>query len=197
MKSMSRVGVVAVQRGLWTACVAGALAACALGGGSARAAWQAPANPAQRGIDLYNQGRHAEAEAALKDQTGADADAYRAASIAKQASLDEVVDRRAPRYAEAEALARKALAVAPAQRVAAQALGEALVGLSRTDEAVSALSAVLALDKEAAYAYYWRGKAYNMRRETARMMDDFRIFLKLQPTAPEAPAVQALLAALR
>jgi tetratricopeptide (TPR) repeat protein len=148
----------------------------------------------QRGIDLYNQGKYADAEAALRGQSGANANAYLAASIAKQASADQQADRKRARYAEAEGFASAALAQEPTHAIAAQALGESLVGQSKTDDAIARLTAVISAKPDVAYTYYWRGKAYNIKHDTARMVDDFQKFLQLAPSAPEAPAVRALLA---
>jgi len=154
-------------------------------------------NPAQHGIDLYKAGRYAEAETALRGQAGSEAKAYLAASIAKQGTAAPAEERKAARYREAEGLALDALAAAPTQAVAAEAAGEALVGLKKYDDAIARLSSVIAAKNDVAYAYYWRGKAYNAKHQTARMIDDFRAFLKLAPDAPEAPPVRALLSALR
>ena len=56
---------------------------------------------------------------------------------------------------------------------------------------------MIAARKEAAYAYFWRGQAYNGTKQTDRMISDFETFLKLQPNAPEAPTVRQILASFR
>lgn len=140
----------------------------------------------QTGIALYQQGKYAEAEAALRGVSGADASAYLAASLAKQR-----------KYAEAEAPAKATLGESPGHDLAAAALGESLVGQGKHDEAIDRLTAVIKARNDAAYAYYWRGKAYNNKKQQARAIDDFETFLKLAPKAPEAVAVQQLLAALK
>ena len=48
-----------------------------------------------------------------------------------------------------------------------------------------------------AYAYHWRGQAYQLKKQVARMVEDYQSFLKLAPEAPEAPAIKVLLAGLR
>jgi tetratricopeptide (TPR) repeat protein len=144
------------------------------------------ADAAQAGIALYNQGRYAEAEAALAGATGPDARAYLAASRV-----------RLRRYADAEAPALEALAARPAHEVAAAALGEALVSEGKLDEAVSRLTSVLATGGAVAYAYYWRAQAYQRLGQVARMVDDYEAFLRLAPDAPEAAAVRVLLGGLR
>jgi tetratricopeptide (TPR) repeat protein len=147
----------------------------------------AVAQDAQRGIALYNEGKLAEAEAALRAAPStAETHAYLAATL-----------ERLGRHAEAEAEAKAALAADPVQPVAVRALGEALVKEEKLDEAVTRMSAALAAKPDLAYAYYWRGQAYQRSKQIARMMDDYRRFLRLAPDAPEAPAVKALLGGLR
>lgn len=138
------------------------------------------------GIALYEQGRFADAEAALRGVEGVDAKAYLAASLAKQR-----------KYAEAEGPAGEALKANATHDMAVAALGEALVGQDKFDAAIERMGAVIAARPTVAYAYYWRGKAYNAKKQPARMVDDLQAFLKLAPKAPEAAAVQQLLAALR
>jgi tetratricopeptide (TPR) repeat protein len=147
----------------------------------------AVAQDAQRGIALYNEGKYAEAEAALKAApTTAETKAYLAATL-----------ERLDRHAEAEAQAKAALATDPVQPVAVQALGAALVNEKKLDEAITRMSAALAAKPNLAYAYYWRGQAYQRTKQVARMVDDYRHFLKLAPDAPEAPAVKVLLGGVR
>jgi regulator of sirC expression with transglutaminase-like and TPR domain len=81
--------------------------------------------------------------------------------------------------------------------VAAPALGEALVSQGKLDEATQRLSAVIRADPRLAFAYYWRGQAYQRKKQVARMVDDYQAFLRLAPDAPEAPAVRALLESVR
>lgn len=160
----------------WMVAVCGALA---FAGGLA-------AQDAGPGIAHFEAGHYAEAEAALRAADGLDAKAYLAASIAKQ-----------KRYEEAEAPAAQVLAEAPTHPIAVAALGESLVGQKKYDAAVERLSAALVARNDIAYAYYWRGQAYNNKRQPDRMVADFESFLRLAPKAPEAPLVQQLLAALR
>lgn len=145
-----------------------------------------PQSDVQAGIDLYNAGQYAEAEAALRDNPDPRARAYLAASLAKL-----------KKYAEAESVAKQVLESSPTDDVAVAALGHALVGQEKTDEAVARLSAVIAAKPDLAYAYYWRGQAYEKQKKVSSMADDFQTFLKLAPNAPEAKLVQAVLAGLR
>lgn len=146
----------------------------------------AMAGALENGIALYTQGKYAEAEAALRGASGPDVNAYLAASLAKQ-----------KKYAEAEPPAKAALQANATNEVAVAALGESLVGQKKYDEAINSLSAALAKKNSLAYAYFWRGQAYDKKKQAARMVADFQAFLRLAPRAPEAPTVQALLAALR
>ena len=149
----------------------------------ASVAW---ADDVEDGIALFREGKYAEAEARLHDATGTEAQAYLSASLAKQ-----------KKYAEAEAPALAALKESPTHAVAVAALGEALLGQKKYDEAIERLTAALGKKDDLAYAYFWRGQAYDKKNQAARMVADYQAFLKLAPKAPEAPAVQAVLAALR
>ncbi|MBP6704182.1 MAG: tetratricopeptide repeat protein [Vicinamibacteria bacterium] len=144
------------------------------------------ADDVEAGIALYREGKYAEAEARLKDATGTEARAYLAGSLARQ-----------KKYAEAQAQALAVLTDSPTHEVAVAALGEALVGQKKYDDAIERLTAALAKKDDLAYAYFWRGQAYDKKNQAARMVADYQAFLKLAPKAPEAPAVQAVLAALR
>jgi tetratricopeptide (TPR) repeat protein len=149
-----------------------------------------------QGVAAFNESRYGEAVTMLRDQKGADARAYLAASLVRLGRT-AAADEKRGRLAEAETCAREALAADAGHAVAAEALGEALLGQNKQDEAISALSSVLTARPDAAYAYYWRGKAYNVKKETARMVDDFQHFLKLAPQAAEAASVRQLLQALQ
>jgi len=140
----------------------------------------------QAGIALYDGGKYAEAEAALRTCEDPLARAYLAASLAKQ-----------KKHAEAEEVAKEVLALTPAEEVAVAALGNALLGQDKTDEAIDRLTVAIQAEPELAYAYYWRGQAYNKKKKVSSMASDFQMFLKLKPQAPEAKLVQAVLAGLR
>lgn len=138
------------------------------------------------GIALFHEGKYAEAEARLRDAAGTEAQAYLAASLAKQ-----------KKYAEAEAPALAVLKENPAHPVAVATLGESLVGQKKYDEAIDKLSVALGKKDDLAYAYFWRGQAYDKKNQAARMVADYQVFIRLAPKAPEAPVVQAVLASLR
>lgn len=177
-----RKGMVAVVLVVGLGCPV--LAACAAHASPRPAA--APRTDVQAGIDLYNAGQYAEAEAALRGDPDARAQGYLAASLAKL-----------KRYAEAEAVARQVLGSHPTQEMAVAAIGHALVAQDKTEEAVTRLSAAIAARPDIAYAYYWRGQAYDKQKKASSMASDFQTFLKLAPEAPEAPVVRAVLASLR
>ncbi len=101
------------------------------------------------------------------------------------------------KLAEAEGPAKDALGACPGHAQAAQALGAALVGEKKYDEAVSRLEAVVAAKSDVAYAYYWLGHAYYNKKQADKMARNFDKFLQLAPNAPEAPAVKQLLAGIR
>jgi tetratricopeptide (TPR) repeat protein len=140
----------------------------------------------QAAIALFNEGKYAEAEAALRNLSGTDASAYLAAALARQR-----------KYAEAEASAKAALAESATHEVAVAALGQCLVGQEKHGEAIERLSAAIGAKPELAYAYFWRGMAYNKTKQASRMVEDFQAFLKLKPDAPEAANVKQILGALR
>jgi tetratricopeptide (TPR) repeat protein len=151
-----------------------------------------PQDRTQQGIALYQQGKYAEAQAALEGASGAEANAYLAASLVKQ-----------KKYAEAEGPAKAALAADPQQSTAAAALGESLASLKRYDEAIQRMSSFISGTKDAqdksgaAYAFFWRGQAYYAKKQPDKMVADFETFLKLAPNAPEAATVRQLLASFK
>jgi tetratricopeptide (TPR) repeat protein len=161
---------------------AAAAAACRTGGASMA---PAPVDSLQSGIALFQQGQYARAEETLRTASGPEADAYLAASLAKQ-----------KKYAEAEAPARAALEANPLHDVGVAALGESLVGQRKFDEAIEKMSDVIKRKPEFPYAYFWRGQAYYGKKKADRMVEDFQTFLKLAPKSPEAPIVRQLLSSL-
>jgi len=118
------------------------------------------------------------------------------ADLAAQAEAARAAAREG-RYDEALRLAEAVLQACGTHPVAVAALGQALVESGRADEAIARLSGLIAQHPGLAYAYYWRGKAYEAKHQSARMVDDLEAFLRLAPDAPEAAAVKQLLAALQ
>ncbi len=140
-----------------------------------------------KGVALYNQGNYAGAEPVFRAAVPAvEARAWLAATLV-----------RLKRYAEAETEANGVLTANAVHARAVAALGEALVMQEQLDKAITRMSAALGQKKDLAYAYYWRGQAYQRKKQIARMVDDYQAFLKLEPEAPQAPALKVLLASLR
>jgi tetratricopeptide (TPR) repeat protein len=137
-------------------------------------------------VSLFDAGKYAEAEVALRSLSGTEATAYLAASLARQ-----------KKYTEAEASAKAALADDGTNPVAVAALGQSLVGQEKYAEAIEGLSKAIVAKPDLAYAYFWRGMAFNKTQQAARMVDDFQTFLRLKPDAPEAANVRQILSALR
>ncbi len=137
-------------------------------------------------VTLFETGKYAEAEAALRSLSGTEATAYLAASLARQ-----------KKYAEAEVSAKAALADDATNPVAVAALGQSLVGQEKYAEAIERLSPAIVAKPDLAYAYFWRGMAFNKTQQAARMVDDFQTFVRLKPDAPEAANVKQILGALR
>lgn len=173
----------------------GFAATCVVASGlilTCRAASSAPRAPAaaadavQTGIAQYKSGNYAAAEATLRGASGPEASAYLAASLVKQ-----------KKYADAEAPAKAAVAADATHEVALAALGESLVGQKKFDEAITAMTTAITANADLAYPYFWRGQAYDNKKQTAKMAADYQAFLRLAPKAPEAPTVQAILASLR
>lgn len=138
------------------------------------------------GIAQYKAGNYAGAEATLRTASGPEASAYLAASLAKQ-----------KKFAEAEAPAKAAIAANPTHEVAVAALGNSLVGQKKYDEAIAAMTTAIGAKADMAYPYFWRGQAYDGKKQPANMAADYQKFLTLAPNAPEATTVRAILATLR
>jgi tetratricopeptide (TPR) repeat protein len=164
----------------------GACASSSSGRAPAPAPPRAPDASVEEGIALYQQGRYEQAAAILAPSSGVRGLAYLAASRV-----------RLGQYAGAEASALQALQASPADAVASAALGEALVAEDKLDEAIRRLTSVLQADPRLPYAHYWRGQAYQRKKQVARMIDDYEAFLRLAPDAPEAPALRALVESLK
>jgi tetratricopeptide (TPR) repeat protein len=113
----------------------------------------------------------------------------------KAGQAQGLVDQK--KFAEAEGPARDALVACPGHADAAKALGAALVGQKKYDDAISRLEAVVAANGNAPYAYYWLGHAYYNKKQNDKMARNFDKFLQLSPSAPEAASVRQLLAGIR
>lgn len=163
-----------------------AFVACASAHPAPRAAAAPAPDELSDGIDLYQQGKFAEAEAVLRRASGPEASAYLAGSLAKQR-----------KYADAEAPAKAALEANGTHEIAVAALGASLVGQGKFDEAVTRLSSAITARADLAYAYYWRAQAFQQQKKADRMVADYEAFLRLAPRAPEAATVQQFLSTLQ
>ncbi len=162
----------------------GVFLTCA-GASSAPLAQAPAADPVAAGIAQFKAGNFAGAEATLRTAKGTEASAYLAGSLVKQ-----------KKYAEAEAPARAAVTAAPTHPVAVASLGNALVGLKKYDDAITAMTAAITAKGDQAYAFFWRGQAYDGKKQPANMAADYQKFLTLAPTAPEATTLRAILSTL-
>lgn len=161
--------------------VAVLVAGCATAG-SARPSAAARAETLETGIAFYKQGKYADAERVFRSLQGVEARGYLAAALARQNKLDEALP-----------IAEEALKAQGTQPMAAAALGNCLVSKKKYDDAIGRMSAIVEADPKVAYAYFWRGQAYQHVGQTERMAQDFETFLRLAPDAPEAASVQQVL----
>jgi len=168
-----------------------------------------------RGIDLYKQGKYAEAESELRDVVGVDetnarAHQYLGFAYLEQKQFDEAAQHlnRAAEIAPGGD-ARAALARFYAEKREfdrAQAQLEATSGpnaqyargLIQLDkkqykEAAANIDAFLKENPNNGYAHYYAGLAYNGMGRKDRMLTEFELFLRIQPDAPEARKVRAVL----
>ena len=101
------------------------------------------------------------------------------------------------RYEEAQRLIDEALKENDKSAEAYFAQGK--LGVHRKDyaAAVPALERAIELDPNNAYAHYYAGIAYSNERRPDRMANEFQLFLKLAPDAPEADKVKSLLRSVR
>jgi tetratricopeptide (TPR) repeat protein len=100
-------------------------------------------------------------------------------------------------FQPAEAPARAAIAACPTQPTAVWALGGSLYGQKRYADAIAAMSNAIAANQSQAYAYLWRGQSYYSTKVMDKAIQDFQMFLKLAPNAPEAVSVKQILAAIQ
>jgi tetratricopeptide (TPR) repeat protein len=97
----------------------------------------------------------------------------------------------------AEAAARKAVEKDPESSRAQYQLGLVLSARGTQPPAAEAFAKAAELDPQMAYAHYEAGMAYYKAKRVDRMAVYFENFLKLAPTAPEAPAVKSIMKTVR
>jgi tetratricopeptide (TPR) repeat protein len=167
------------------------------------------------GIDLYRQGKFADAQAELAkaaEQSADDAQAHRYLGLAlvemhKPADAEPHLNKANeldPSNESKLALAR--LYVEQKQYDKAQSLldsadgpskeyvrGLLLLGRNQSADAAGTLEHYLQGNPNDAYAHYYAGLAYSAAKRPDKMMTHFELFLKLRPDAPEAKKVRAVL----
>ena len=150
-----------------------------------------PAQDVDRGIELYEAKKYAEAESALRDVTNAEPDNARAQQYLGLSLL------RQNKLSEAEAPLKKAEELSPDSDEVKVGLGRVYLGQKKYEKAESVLQEAIEKKPENAYAHYYAGMAYNGMKRPDRMVERFETFLKLAPDAPEAPKVRSLLRSVR
>jgi tetratricopeptide (TPR) repeat protein len=168
-----------------------------------------------RGVDLYQQGKYAEAQAELSKSAANNPDDARARRFLGLA----LVEQHNPTEAQEHLL--KALELDPsgdsklalarmyieqknldkAEEMMTGAEGEeldyvrGLVQFNRQQngEAAASFERYLKDHPNQPYAHYYAGLAYNGAKKPDKMLTHFAIFVKLKPEAPEARKVRAVL----
>jgi hypothetical protein len=135
-----------------------------------------------QGIALYREGKYAEAEPVLRGASGLEAKAYLAATLARLKKLEE-----------AEAQAKAVLAEAQPPGAVARSANPSWGSRSWMGRRAARPPEGAAICLRALLA----GQAFQLKKQVARMVEDYQSFLKLAPEAPEAPALKVLLAGLR
>ena len=139
------------------------------------------------GIELYKQGKHAEAASALAaevERSPSDKDLLTTLGLARIHAGDPggAVDPL-----------KKAIALDDNHAEAHFGLGLACVKMKNNKDAVPELEKATKLAPNHAYAHYYLGMAYNQTDKKDLSIAHLRRFLELAPDAPEAPAVRSFL----
>jgi tetratricopeptide (TPR) repeat protein len=168
-----------------------------------------------RGVQLYNEGKYADAAGELQkavDSNGEDARAHRYLGLAllEQGKIDNAA-QALTKANELESSGDSKIALArlhiarkeydQAEKDLEGATGEDLEyarGLlrfnqGRYQDAANDFEAQLKNKPETAYAHYYAGLAYNKLGKTDRMLNHFDLFVQQRPDAPEAKKVRAVL----
>ena len=168
-----------------------------------------------RGVQLYRQGKYAEAQAELAKSVQANGDdaqarRYLGLSLVEQHKPDEAQPHLA-KAAELDPGGESNLALArmyveqkdldKADDLLKNADGpdkDYVVGLlqlqrKQNAEAASSLERFLKDNPDHAYAHYYAGMAYNGAKRQDKMLTHFELFVRLKPDAPEAKKVRAVL----
>jgi len=168
-----------------------------------------------RGIELYKQGKFQEAESELRsvvNERGDDARARRYLGLAavELKNYDEAAeqlkkaDQLDPGGESKAALARMYAEMREFDKAEAALSGASgpqadysrgLIQLSRkqNEEAARNIESFIEANPDHAYAHYHAGMAYSGTRRKDKMLSHFEIFLRLNPDAPEARKVRAVM----
>jgi tetratricopeptide (TPR) repeat protein len=139
------------------------------------------------GIELYKNGKFAEAAQALSgevERSPEDVQALSYLGLARVFAGDP--------SGALEPL-NKAVEIDASCTDAHYGLGLAYVKLKKLDKGISELQSATKLDPDHAYARYYLGMAYNQAGKKDLAIPYLRRFLELAPNAPEAPAVRSFL----
>jgi tetratricopeptide (TPR) repeat protein len=139
------------------------------------------------GLELYKQGKHAEAASALAtevQQSPENKELLTHLGLARIHAGDP--------GAAIEPL-KKAIALDDNYAEAHFGLGLAYVKMKDTSRAVPELERAAKCEPNHAYAHYYLGMAYNQTDKKDLSIAHLRRFLELAPDAPEAPAVRSFL----
>lgn len=71
--------------------------------------------------------------------------------------------------------------------------GEYFMLQKKNDEAIRELEKAIKMDAKNAYAYYYLGLTYHQAKQPAKAVDALKMFLQLDPQAPEASKAQKLI----
>ena len=93
--------------------------------------------------------------------------------------------------------ANRAVAASGDNPFAHYQLGLAAMKQNNPQRALEAFTRTTELRQDFAYAHLYAGQAAQQLKQTAKMADHFRYFLKFAPDAPERQAVQSILRSLR
>lgn len=139
------------------------------------------------GIDLYKQGKHAEAASVLASEVQASPDnkellTYLGLARANAGDPGGAVDPL-----------KKAISIDGEYAEARFGLGLAFVKMKNLGEAIPELEKAVKLAPNHAYANYNLGMSYNQLGKQDLAAPHLRRFLELAPDAPEAPGVKVIL----
>jgi tetratricopeptide (TPR) repeat protein len=171
-----------------------------------------------RGKELYQQGKYAEAASELQQvaqekSDDAEARRYLGLALLQQDKASEAAphltkaDELSPSGETKLALAKLHLAqkdLDKAEAAVKDASGDDLelvrgrihLERRRFEEAAKDLETYLEKHPDDAYAHYYVGLAYNGMKRPDKVLTHFELFLKMKPDAPEARKVRAVLRAV-